>query len=102
MVHWRSSKFYSCYTDLKASHTTEMNKITLLVVDDHPLFRQGVMDAISLEPDMKVVGQASTGENAVETIRSLKPAIVLREVNLPVMNGQQITHQVVLEKLRTG
>jgi DNA-binding NarL/FixJ family response regulator len=78
-----------------------MNKITLLVVDDHPLFRQGVMDAISLEPDMKVVGQASTGENAVETIRSLKPAIVLLDVNLPVMNGQQITHQVVLEKLRT-
>jgi len=50
---------------------------------------------------MKVVGQASTGENAVETIRSLKPAIVLLDVNLPVMNGQQITHQVVLEKLRT-
>ncbi|MFH1186486.1 MAG: response regulator transcription factor [Chloroflexota bacterium] len=78
-----------------------MNKITLLVVDDHPLFRQGVVDAISLEPDMKVIGQASTGENAVETIRSLKPAIVLLDVNLPVMNGQQITHQVTLEKLRT-
>jgi DNA-binding NarL/FixJ family response regulator len=78
-----------------------MNKITLLVIDDHPLFRQGIMDAISLEPDMKVIGQASTGENAVDTIRSLKPAIVLLDVNLPVMNGQQIAHQVTMEKLRT-
>lgn len=78
-----------------------MDKITLLVVDDHPLFRQGIMDAISLEPDMKVIGQASTGENAVDTIRSLRPAIVLLDVNLPVMNGQQITHQVTMEKLRT-
>lgn len=78
-----------------------MNKITLLVIDDHPLFRQGIMDAISREPDMRVIGQASTGENAVETIRSLKPEIVLLDVNLPVMNGQQITHQVTTEKLRT-
>jgi DNA-binding NarL/FixJ family response regulator len=59
------------------------------------------VDAISLEPDLKVVGQASTGENAVEIIRSTKPAIVLLDVNLPVMNGQQIAHQVTLEKLRT-
>jgi DNA-binding NarL/FixJ family response regulator len=78
-----------------------MDKITLVVIDDHPLFRQGVMDAISLEPDMKVIGQASTGENAVDTIRSLKPSIVLLDVNLPVTNGQQIAHQVTMEKLRT-
>jgi DNA-binding NarL/FixJ family response regulator len=80
---------------------TGKTKVTLLVIDDHPLFRQGVVDAISLEPDLKVVGQASTGENAVELIRSTKPAIVLLDVNLPVMNGQQIAHQVTLEKLRT-
>ena len=78
-----------------------MNKITLLVVDDHPLFRQGVTDAISLEPDMKVLGQASDGTQGLEMIRSLKPAIVLLDVNLPGMNGQQITHQVTQEKLAT-
>ena len=81
---------------------TGKNKVTLLVIDDHPLFRQGVVDAISLEPDLKVVGQASTGENAVEIIRSTKPAIVLLDVNLPVMNGQQIAHQVTLEKLQNA
>jgi len=80
---------------------TGKNLVTLLVIDDHPLFRQGVVDAISLEPDFKVIGQASTGENAVELIRSAKPAIVLLDVNLPGMNGQQIAHQVTLERLRT-
>jgi DNA-binding NarL/FixJ family response regulator len=76
-----------------------MNKTSLLVIDDHPLFRQGIVDALGREPDMYVVGQASTGENAVETIRSLKPAVVLLDVNLPVVNGQQITHQVAMERI---
>jgi DNA-binding NarL/FixJ family response regulator len=75
-----------------------MNKITLLIIDDHPLFRQGVSDSVALESDMKVVGQASSGDQALDLIRSLKPAIVLLDVNLPGMNGQQITHQVTQEK----
>jgi DNA-binding NarL/FixJ family response regulator len=78
-----------------------MNKITLLVIDDHPLFRQGVTDAISLESDMKVLGQVASGDQALDMIRSMKPAIVLLDVNLPGMNGQQITHQVTQEKLAT-
>ena len=76
-----------------------MNKITLLVVDDHPLFRQGVTDAVSLEADMKVLGQAAGGAQGLEMIRTLKPAVVLLDVNLPEMNGQQITHLVTQEKL---
>ena len=78
-----------------------MNKITLLVVDDHPLFRQGVTDAVSLEPDMKVLGQASGGAQGLEMIQSLKPAVVLLDVNLPGMNGQQITRQATQDKLPT-
>jgi DNA-binding NarL/FixJ family response regulator len=78
-----------------------MQKISLLVIDDHPLFRQGVIEAISLEADMEVVGQASDGDQALGSIRATKPAVVLLDVNLPGMNGQQITHQVTLEKLRT-
>ncbi len=78
-----------------------MNKITLLVVDDHPLFRQGVTDAVSLESDMRVLGQASGGAQGLEMIQSLRPGIVLLDVNLPGMNGQQITHQVTQDKLPT-
>jgi DNA-binding NarL/FixJ family response regulator len=75
-----------------------MNRISLLIIDDHPLFRQGISDSVALESDMKVVGQASGGDEALELIRSLKPAIVLLDVNLPGLNGQQITHQVTQEK----
>src|SRR5271157_828522 len=78
-----------------------MKKITLLIVDDHPLFRQGVVDALTLESDLKVVGQSATGSDALELIRSLKPAVAVLDVNLPGLNGQQITHQVTQEKLPT-
>ena len=78
-----------------------MKKITLLIVDDHPLFRQGVVDALTLESDLKVVGQSASGSDALELIRSLKPAVAVLDVNLPGLNGQQITHQVTQEKLPT-
>ena len=78
-----------------------MNQITLLVVDDHPLFRQGVVDALSLEPDMNVVAQAANGEDGLGLIRSLRPNVAVLDVNMPGMNGQQITHQVTQEKLPT-
>jgi DNA-binding NarL/FixJ family response regulator len=78
-----------------------MKKITLLIVDDHPLFRQGVVDALTLEADLKVVGQSASGSDALELIRSLKPAVAVLDVNLPGINGQQITHHVTQEKLPT-
>ena len=78
-----------------------MKDITLLIVDDHPLFRQGVADALALEQGFRVVGQAADGKHALELIRDLEPDIAVLDVNLPEMNGQQITHQVSQEKLRT-
>jgi DNA-binding NarL/FixJ family response regulator len=76
-----------------------MTKISLVIVDDHPLFRQGVVDSLSLEDDMTFLGQASTGEEGLELIRQLKPQVVIMDVNMPGMNGQQVTHLIVQEKL---
>lgn len=78
-----------------------MKDITLLVVDDHPLFRQGVADALALEQGFRVIGQAADGKHALQLIRDLEPDIAVLDVNLPEMNGQQITHQVNQEKLPT-
>lgn len=78
-----------------------MNQITLLVVDDHPLFRQGVVDALSLESDMRIIGQSAVGDEALELIRTKKPNVAVLDVNLPGMNGQQITHQVSQERIGT-
>jgi DNA-binding NarL/FixJ family response regulator len=78
-----------------------MEKIKIVVVDDHPLFRQGVIDSFSLEPDFEVVGEADTGAKALEIVRHLRPDIVLLDVNLPEMNGQMITREIVSERLPT-
>lgn len=75
--------------------------ITLIIVDDHPLFRNGVVEALSLETDMKVAAQASDGEEALRLIRSLRPTVAILDINLPGMNGQQITRQVTQERLPT-
>ena len=78
-----------------------MNKITIIVVDDHPLFQQGVADTLSLEPDLQVIGQASSGEEALEMMPALNPMVAVIDVNLPGLNGQQVTRQVMLEKFPT-
>ena len=78
-----------------------MEEVTIVVVDDHPIFRQGVINILSLEPGFKIVGQTSNGEEALAMIRALQPLIAIVDINLPGMNGQQVTHQVVQDKLST-
>ena len=78
-----------------------MDKITVVVVDDHPMFRKGVADVLGMDATLKVIGQASNGEEALDMIRALKPDVAIVDINLPGMNGQQVTHSVITEKLRT-
>ncbi len=78
-----------------------MEQITLVVIDDHPLFRQGVADALSIDPRLKVVGQEAHGERGLELIQTIRPRIAVVDVNLPGMNGQQITHEVTTGRLST-
>ena len=78
-----------------------MDPIRIVVVDDHPLFRQGVIDTISLEPDLVVAGEATNGEDALDVIRNLIPDVAIVDVNLPGMNGQQVAQELVNEKSST-
>ncbi|MEW6093173.1 MAG: response regulator transcription factor [Chloroflexota bacterium] len=78
-----------------------MDELTIIVIDDHPLFRQGVVNALSLEPGLRVVGQASTGSEALSLIRDLHPTVAIVDINLPSVNGLQVTHQVNMDKLST-
>jgi len=78
-----------------------MDPITVVVVDDHPLFRQGVADALSMDSRLKVIGQAAFGDKGLDMIMSLKPKVAVVDVNLPGMNGQQITHEVTSERIPT-
>ncbi len=78
-----------------------MKKISVVVVDDHPLFRKGIVDALSLEEGLVVVGEASNGDAGLETILLHKPDVAIVDVNMPGLNGQQITHEVSSEKIAT-
>ena len=79
-----------------------MGKIRIVIVDDHPLFRQGVADTLSLEPDFDVIAAASSGEDGYQLIRELLPDVAVIDVNLPGMNGQKITRQLSEEKVGTA
>jgi DNA-binding NarL/FixJ family response regulator len=78
-----------------------MRETTIIVVDDHALFRQGVINTLSLEPSFKVVGQAENGTAALKLIRTLNPCVAIIDINMPGINGQQVTHRVAQEKLNT-
>jgi DNA-binding NarL/FixJ family response regulator len=60
-----------------------MDRINVLVVDDHTLFRKGVRRMLEAEEDMKVVGEASTGREALEQARALMPDVILMDINMP-------------------
>lgn len=76
-------------------------EITILVVEDHPLFRQGVINALSLEPGFRILGEAADGETAWKLIQTLQPMVAVVDINLPGLNGIQLAHRVSQEKLST-
>ncbi len=65
----------------------EPTAIRILVVDDHPVVRAGVAGLVEDQPDMKVVGQASNGREAIQRFRDLHPDVVLMDLQMPDMNG---------------
>ena len=63
------------------------DRITIVVVDDHPLFRQGVVSALQGEPDFQVVGETDSGEQALQLARTLMPQVMLLDVSMTGWNG---------------
>lgn len=71
-----------------------MSQIKLMIVDDHPVFRQGLRDVLEIAGDMQVLGEASDGEEAISLAAELEPDVILMDINLPTMNGLQVTRQI--------
>ncbi len=67
------------------------NKIKIVIVDDHPLVREGVRKILELEPNFQVVAEAEDGQKAIAMSRRHLPDVVLIDINLPVLNGIEAT-----------
>ncbi|MEZ4591216.1 MAG: response regulator transcription factor [Chloroflexota bacterium] len=74
---------------------TEQTK--LLIVDDHPVFRQGLRDVLETDPRMKVIGEAADGEVAIELAYEINPEVILMDINLPTINGLQVTRKIKIQ-----
>ena len=65
----------------------DASPIRILVVDDHPVVREGVAGLVGGQTDMSIVGQASNGREAIQQFRAHHPDIVLMDLQMPAMNG---------------
>ena len=64
-----------------------MNPITVLLADDHMIFREGLRSLLALEPGIAVVGEAEDGREAVRMAQKLRPAVVVMDIAMPMLNG---------------
>ena len=71
-----------------------MDKIRILIADDHLIVREGLRALLEVQPDIEVVGEATDGEEAVEKTREIQPDIVLMDITMPGMSGLEATRQI--------
>jgi DNA-binding NarL/FixJ family response regulator len=70
-------------------------RITILLAEDHTVVREGFRKLLELEDDFEVVGEAEDGRQAVAMVKRLRPAVVLMDIAMPLLNGLEATRQIV-------
>lgn len=79
-----------------------MNKVRILIADDHGIVRKGLRLQLEQNPDFEVVGEAADGREAVRMTEELKPNVVVMDIAMPNLNGIQATAQIVKRNPGTG
>jgi DNA-binding NarL/FixJ family response regulator len=72
-----------------------MECIRVLIADDHPVFRYGLRALLKAEPGFEVVGEATTGDEAIASAATLQPDVILMDLNMPGVNGIEATAQIL-------
>ena len=68
--------------------------IRILTVDDHPLLRKGIAALVNAEPDMKLIAEASNGEEAIKAVRSHQPDVTLMDIQMPTVDGLEAIDRI--------
>jgi DNA-binding NarL/FixJ family response regulator len=71
-----------------------MKRITVLLAEDHQVVREGFRSLLEHENDIEVIGEAETGRQAVQLTRKLRPAVVVMDIAMPLLNGLEATRQI--------
>ena len=74
------------------------SQISVMIVDDHPLFRAGLRRVIEMESDLQVIGEAVDGKQALDMAHELTPQVILMDINLPILNGLQVTRELTASR----
>jgi DNA-binding NarL/FixJ family response regulator len=79
-----------------------VDKITVIIADDHVLFRDGTRILLEKEPDIEVVGEAGDGQEAVALVKQFHPQVVLMDIAMSKMNGIEATRQIKVDQPSTA
>ncbi|HEY6951117.1 MAG TPA: response regulator transcription factor [Bacteroidota bacterium] len=74
------------------------NPTTVIIADDHPMFRSGVRQALERDPELKVLGEAGDGATALRMIREQRPTVAVLDVNMPKMSGLEVAKTLSKEQ----
>jgi len=72
-----------------------MEPLRVLIADDHPLFRKGMRALLAATPGTEVIGEATTGQEAIELAAALQPDVILMDLQMPDTNGIEATRQII-------
>ena len=72
-----------------------MNSITVLLAEDHQIVREGLRAMLNMEDDIKMVGEAENGRQAVELVTKVRPDVVVMDIAMPLLNGMEATRQIL-------